>query len=217
MHSRSAVRNANDRYYTLTFPDPSAITDPNSADRLMQRSQSIKRTGRLFQPNSFQTNNPKGYFSIAGAVDGVADLLSISDDDEWAISSMVVEVKNRVEEISDPPPLHDKIQMAVYMKMLNVAEGDLVQFMHDEEIKILISRVSFASISDDSDSQNGLTAELWSGIVLPRLYQFTEAILKARADETLRLEFLAGSPEVRLAFLRRECAFFIKSGDHPVP
>lgn len=214
---RCAVRNANDRYYTLTFLDPSVMSDSRSADSLMQQSESMKCTERLRQRSC--KSKPNGYFSITRAVDGVADLLSISDDDEWEIGSLVVEVKNRVDEILDPPPLHDKIQTAVYMKMLNVTEGDLEQFMNDEEIKISISRISLVSVSDGSDinSAEDLTADFWSNVVLPRLYQFTNAIVRARGNEMLRLEYLAGSASERLAFLRRECDFFVENHDPQTP
>lgn len=42
---------------------------------------------------------------------------------------------------------------------------------------------------------------------MPRLYAFTAAVGKLRDEELLRLAFLNGTDEERLAMLRAECDF----------
>ena len=54
-----------------------------------------------------------GYFSM---VDDITDALTISADDEWEMTPVVVETKNRMYGFRNPPPLHDHIQIAVCME-----------------------------------------------------------------------------------------------------
>jgi hypothetical protein len=168
-----------------------------------------------------------GLFSICGMVDGVADALVIAEDgsDEWTLTPVVVEVKNRMRALPDRPPLHDVVQMAVYMKMLDVADGDLVQCLHggdgpgdgpgnDVPPTISISRVSMSApplngdIPSVAGADRGGDAQdqsLWTRVVLPRLYALATTIDDLRRDDLRRLAFLNGTHTERLSILRRGC------------
>ncbi|GMF47544.1 unnamed protein product [Phytophthora fragariaefolia] len=152
---------------------------------------------------------PDGYFSICGMVDGVADALTISADDEWELTPVVVEVKNRVSGFRNPPPLYDHIQLAVYMKMLGVEHGDLVQCIYgaDSRPNILVSRVSLGVAPLCLPRSAEQQTDIWTEVIVPRLYAFTAAVQKLRNEELLRLAFLNGSEEERRAVLRAECDF----------
>lgn len=144
-------------------------------------------------------------------VDGVADSLRITDEDEWEMDSLVVEVKNRMRAFRDPPPLHDHVQMAIYMKMLQVTQGHLVQCLNEDKTTIRISpiamNVSPLSLTTGKGTPQEETKDVWSTVILPRLYQVAAAIHKMRENELMRLAFLNGSPQERLEMLRRECDF----------
>lgn len=76
------------------------------------------------------------------------------------LTPVVVEVKNRVRGFRNPPPLYDHIQLAVYMKMLGVEHGDLVQCIYgaDSRPSIQVSRVSLEwprSASLQAQQSNG--------------------------------------------------------------
>lgn len=168
-----------------------------------------------------------GLFSVCGMVDGVADALVIAEDgsDEWTLTPVVVEVKNRLRALPNRPPLHDVVQMAVYMKMLGVADGDLVQCLHggdgpgaDAPPTVAISRVSMSApplngdippvagvdrgVDRDGDARE---QSLWTRVVLPRLYALATAIDTLRRDDLQRRAFLNGTRAERLGILRRGC------------
>eukprot|EP01033_Poteriospumella_lacustris_P009833 gene9833-7038_t len=71
----------------------------------------------------------KPAFYLIGKVDGISYQLDVSSDDanKWKPTKVVVEVKSRVFQVKDPPPLYEQIQLVAYMTMLNCAHGDLVQ------------------------------------------------------------------------------------------
>lgn len=144
-------------------------------------------------------------------VDGVADALRITEEDEWEMDSLVVEVKNRMRAFRDPPPLHDHVHMAVYMKMLQVTQGHLVQCLNEDQTTILVSPIAMNSPPLSLTTARGTaqeeTTDMWSTVILPRLYQVAAAIHKMRENDLLRLAYLNGSPHERLEMLRRECEF----------
>ncbi|TDH68648.1 uncharacterized protein CCR75_003763 [Bremia lactucae] len=218
----SPVRLTNERFYFLTFPRPGKQTEQETiVDYTLlsgqgQRSFAFKRQSkRLLQPAKTaifeESKMPSdGFFSICGMVDGIADVLTISADDEWEISPVVVEVKNRMRRFRTPPPIYDQIQVAVYMKMLGVEHGDLVQCIYgdDPHPSIQVSRVSLGiSPLCLSDSSSGQVRDIWSEMIVPRLYAFAAAVEKMRANESLRLSFLIGTGEERRTILRAECNF----------
>lgn len=223
---RCQVRLTNENFYYLTYPAPltadgqeTAQDAPNNAiDYAELEAQAQRSTVPKDQSEDEVQTLPDGMFRICGMVDGVTDALSISDDDEWTLTPIVVEVKNRLRSLRNPPPLYDLVQMAVYMKMLGVTDGDLVQCLHgaDEQQReptVSVSRVSLSSPplsgvpARDSDGGAILGPDLWTGIVLPRLYTLSVAIAKLRDNELLRLAFLNGSPAERQTILRAECDF----------
>ncbi|KAG6591124.1 uncharacterized protein IUM83_11279 [Phytophthora cinnamomi] len=229
----SKVRLTNEHFYFLTFPAPptadgeEALVDYSLLAEQSQRTVIRKRQSRqaaesvatvdLTTEDSDEDESveeeesPDGYFSICGMVDGVADALTISADDEWGLTPVVVEVKNRVRGFRDPPPLYDHIQLAVYMKMLGVEHGDLVQCMYgaDSCPNIQVSRVSLgvAPLCLPASSTEQRQRDIWTEVIVPRLYAFTAAVQKLRNEELLRLAFLNGTEEERLAIVRAECDF----------
>lgn len=65
--------------------------------------------------NAGVDDRKKACFVIVGAVDGVAEELTMveEDADTWETRRVVVEVKNRMNKAMDPPPLYDQIQLVV--------------------------------------------------------------------------------------------------------
>ncbi|TYZ67358.1 hypothetical protein PybrP1_003437, partial [[Pythium] brassicae (nom. inval.)] len=183
---------------------PLVHVDARAVERALVLSQRRRRTmssasdaeqrsscdsGGEDEPPREADTAPRCYFSICGMMDGVADVLAISADDDWTLTPVAVEVKNRVRTFRDPPPLHDHVQMAVYMKMLGLAQGDLVY------------------APDESGGDGAGHGDLWTDVILPRLYQYTALLHKVRSDDLLRLAFLSGTAAERLEMLQRECGF----------
>ncbi|DAZ94753.1 TPA: hypothetical protein N0F65_011569 [Lagenidium giganteum] len=153
------------------------------------------------------TSSSDTYFSICGMIDGVTDSLRILEDDEWEMVPLVVEVKNRLRAFRNPPPLHDHIQMAVYMKMLGVDEGDMIQCMHDDKARIQVSRLSMHSYPLSAAVRNDQSGgDVWTTIVLPRLHHYVTVIQYFRDNDLARLSFLDGTPQERIAMLRSRIA-----------
>lgn len=233
------VRLTNENFYYLKFPplpSASAADSSTASDDLSVFAAVDAQIQRVVVPKrsaAYQLTNASGgddsdvdtedethrssYFSICGMVDGVTDVVTIAadDEDDWMLTPIVVEVKNRMRAFRDSPPLHDQIQMAVYMKMLQLTQGDLVQCLNTDRASIKVSRISLSELplssrrelgcgGSNGDSGDG---NLWTSVVLPRLYQYTAAIHKLRSNDLLRLAFLNGSPKERLEMLQRECAF----------
>ncbi|KAE8878457.1 hypothetical protein PF005_g16632 [Phytophthora fragariae] len=222
----SKVRLTNEQFYFLTFPPPpvkgteEVVVDYSELAEQSQRTMILKRkTTRATATVDVTAEDSEGesvedrdsYFSICGMVDGVADALTISADDEWGLTPVVVEVKNRVRGFRTPPPLYDHIQLAVYMKMLGVEHGDLVQCIYgaDSRLNIQVSRVSLgvAPLCLPGSSTEQRQRDIWTEVIVPRLYAFTATVQKLRNEELLRLALLNGTEEERLAILRAECDF----------
>ncbi|CCI49197.1 unnamed protein product [Albugo candida] len=140
------VREMNDVYHYLIFPNVANVMNAFDVEKHLRRL-CIPKTLTSGNDRQREQMERSGYFSICGMVDGVCDALKIvnatSEDEEWELVRILVEVKNRVHAFADPPPLHDCIQMAIYFKMLDVQEGDLVQFMNEDEMVIHTTRVSW--------------------------------------------------------------------------
>lgn len=236
-----SVRLTNENFYYLKFPRLPLAIDSTSSDEASVFAAVDAQIQRVVVPkhraahrltdddndgvDEGQTSR-SAYFSICGMVDGVTDALTIAageaadDEDDWTLTPIVVEVKNRMRAFRDPPPLHDQIQMAVYMKMLRLTQGDLVQCLNADRASIKVSRISLSefplssrslgcgAIANDGAAGDDTSGDsLWTSVVLPRLYQYTAAIHKLRCNELLRLAFLNGSPTERLEMLQRECTF----------
>lgn len=67
------------------------------------------------RPTRGQRRTPERLFELVGCVDGVREELdaTLDDPDQWTVRSVVVEVKHRtrVENLRDPPELHDQLQV----------------------------------------------------------------------------------------------------------
>ena len=88
--------------------------------------------------------------------------------------------------------------MCVYMLMLGLEAGDLVQCLRTAAgTQMHVSRVSL-------DAAPLCHRESWHAHVLPRLYGFAEAVLRFRSCAALRYSYLL-QPERRAELLRREC------------
>ena len=153
-------------------------------------------------------------FYLAGAVDGMADeevpmptISTISSapppslavgklrspasspagSDAWSLQEIVVEIKNRVAAISDPPPFYDQLQLVTYCLMLGCAAGDLVQCLRARSgSRIHITRVGL----HDAPMRHG---EAWHAYVLPRLFAFANAVHAWRRTPSLRYAYLLAS------------------------
>lgn len=212
---RNQVREMNDVYHYLIFPNVANVMNAFDVEKHLRRL-CIPKTLTSGNDRQREQMERSGYFSICGMVDGVCDALKIvnatSEDEEWELVRILVEVKNRVHAFADPPPLHDCIQMAIYFKMLDVQEGDLVQFMNEDEMVIHTTRVSWdlyplkCRMYGDESSENQAW-NIWNSIIMPRLYRYTEMIEKFRRNDDLRLSFLSAEKRTQVSLIRTECDF----------
>ncbi|ETV94839.1 hypothetical protein H310_11505 [Aphanomyces invadans] len=204
------IHSTNDKLYFLYFPHPGqvkALTCPSPCpcDKAKALENFIERADKTsLHPRTGQ------HFSVCGMVDGVADVLRIDDaDDSWTTERIVVEVKNRMGRFRDPVPLHDVIQMAVYMKMLGVRQGDMVQCIHQAETRIHVTRVSLDAYPLTSTAVLDCTCstDLWVSLVVPRLYTYADVIYAFRLDSSRRRAFLQASPTDQMRLLRADLPF----------
>ncbi|CAH0492503.1 unnamed protein product [Peronospora farinosa] len=223
----SKVRHTNEHFYFLTFPllpktnrvknaeevsiDYSLLDEQCQRTRIPRKQRMLEsETMNLTMEDEKEERSTDGYFSICGMVDGITDALTISADDEWEMMPVVVEIKNRMRGFRNPPPLFDHIQLAVYMKMLGVEHGDLVECIYNATSNptIRVSRVSLGVAPLCLPmSSTGRGRDIWTEVIVPRLYAFTATVQKLRDEELLRLAFLNGTKEERLAIVRAECDF----------
>jgi hypothetical protein len=223
------VRLSNQEFYVLEFPSldalPRADVDFGEIEESIVRRVVVKGTKRrrrqqedeiMYEgegdddelPGCGQPRAP--YFTICGMIDGVADALAITDDDDWQLVPILLEVKNRMRAFRVPPPLYDYIQMAVYLKMLGLHAGDLIQCLHADRAQIHVTRVSLSEYPlrcTTATTASSAANSLWASVLLPRLYSMVQTIDKLRRNDLLRLAFLNGSEGERMEILRRECDF----------
>ncbi|KAL1518924.1 hypothetical protein AB1Y20_003196 [Prymnesium parvum] len=140
-------------------------------------------------------------FYIAGAVDGVAEVLvpGPGADDDWVVEEMVLEVKNRVREIKIPPPFYDQIQTVVYCLMMGYAAGELVQCVRTR------TGPSIHTTRVQVDDERACHREMWHSVVLPRLHAYATAVQAFRQNTRLRYAYLCAPRDTRQRILRREC------------
>eukprot|EP00658_Telonema_sp_P-2_P030444 TRINITY_DN2298_c0_g2_i1.p2 TRINITY_DN2298_c0_g2~~TRINITY_DN2298_c0_g2_i1.p2 ORF type:complete len:254 (-),score=59.22 TRINITY_DN2298_c0_g2_i1:621-1382(-) len=130
-------------------------------------------------------------FEIVGQVDGMTEQLEMvgPGPDQWGLTRVVVEVKNRVSQIKDPPPFYDQVQVVVYCVMLGCSTGHLVQFVNSG------SALDKVTVSPVLLEDKGLHRQAFYDTILPRLYTVAEAVHTLRADATLRRCWLAAVAE----------------------
>ncbi|KAF0718614.1 Aste57867_1584 [Aphanomyces stellatus] len=213
------VHSTNDKFYFLLFPHPRqakalassssqcACHEAKALERFIERVALDRKAATSNE--AVATVNKSHFFSICGMIDGTADMLVISDDnddDTWSTEPILVEVKNRMARFRDPVPLHDCIQMAVYMKMINVRHGDMVQCLHrNDETTIHISRVSldaYPLTAAAAPCACQCTTDLWASLVVPRLYEYATLVYLFRTQDLRRLAFMQAPPETQRRMLR---------------
>ena len=130
-------------------------------------------------------------FQIVGRVDGVS---------RQGGEQVVLEVKNRIRCVPSSPPLKDLIQLVVYLKMLGAQLGHLVQCVLGADCDTL-------GVYALDLRREPFHLEEFDRSVLPRLRTFSEAVLRTRANEGLRREWLEQDERWRLAAVLSSCAF----------
>ena len=152
-----------------------------------------------------------GAFFVVGFVDGFAHAPCIGADGELTTTKIVVEMKNRVRRLYNPPPFYDQIQLVMYLAMTGLQEGDLVQ------------RLGGSSSSSSSSSSSGGAAQLsihrvaMRGIhekglrdsILPRLKTYADWCYALRRDDGARYAFLAGTPAEKFSSIASYCTFLL--------
>lgn len=158
-------------------------------------------TAALARVQAEAEEDSRSSFCLAGAIDGMTDeevpSAAAGDglENAWELQEVVVEVKNRVHSLQDPPPFYDQVQLATYCLMLGVPAGELVQCVRGKSAsRVLVTRVGL----DDVPLRHG---DAWRTHVLPRLYAFAEAVHMWRRASELRYAYLLGDEETRRALV----------------
>jgi hypothetical protein len=176
-------------------------------------------------------------FSLLGRVDGVSYQLDSSHDDatQWKQIKVIVEMKNRVSRLSDPPPLYEQIQLVAYMVMLGCSHGDLVQSMTEKPEILTNSEVTVTDLADEDSEKNkelqavatsSKTVErdylisrvalnappyyhqyYWETVIIPRIHIFRDAVMAVRIDDDMRSCYLLSSSEDRKVILYGLCPY----------
>ena len=136
-------------------------------------------------------------FLIVGRLDGV----STQGEEQ-----VVLEVKNRIRTVFHTPPLRDLIQLVVYLKMVGGQVGHLVQCVYDPDSSAAPAVDGFDIYALDLRKERFHTEEFDRSIV-PRLREFSSAVLGIRADDGARSEWLRQDERYRLAVVMSSCDF----------
>lgn len=199
----------------------SPIAPPNQS-----RQTTEKQKEPAQDEGQTETVNYSEYmFEIAGIVDGIAEEFvptegsstDINSDEEWELKRIVVEVKNRSRAgtMRKTPGIHEQIQLVMYLHMLGLDEGDLIQYMRERtgvSGALLCSRVSIKG-SGSATAADGLNhAGALETFILPRLYRFARMVMAFREDDGLRYRFLGGDEQSRRAVVMQFCPDLMYSG-----
>ncbi|ETV64828.1 hypothetical protein H257_18345 [Aphanomyces astaci] len=218
------VHSTNDKLYYLYFPHPiqaKALTTGDlpscgcrqaiALEHFIERVEVDKMTSSASVGEGGSQHRTGQHFSICGMIDGVADVLSINDvDDTWSTELILVEVKNRMRQFRHPVPLYDVIQMAVYMKMLGVRQGDMVQCIHQgPTTSIHVTRISFDKypLTSTAVPCSCTPTDLWVSLVVPRMYTYASVIYAFRSHDSRRRAFVQASPRDQRTLLREALPF----------
>lgn len=143
---------------------------------------------------------------------------SAADARQWKPVRVLVEAKCRLHTVQDPPPLYDQIQLCTYMIMKGCQIGDLIQavtitqpysklissgcplgessLFHPSPSTLNLKQHSHTLTNKLSISRVQLYGlpychgEYWVSTVLPTLRSFVRAVLRVRADDSLRYSWL---------------------------
>ena len=172
-------------------------------------------------------------FLLIGKIDGMSEHINCESDDynDWKAYKVVVEMKNRVNKLSNPPPLYDQIQLVSYMLMTGSTCGDLVQAIPNK----VVQENAFTSVGEEavqgtcSGTSSGSSSSLstnnflicrveldgppyyhkhhWDTVIIPRLHVFNDMIILFRKDDSLRYSFLLASENEKLAIIASLCPY----------
>lgn len=169
-------------------------------------------------------------FYIVGLVDGISrqtlptDVVSgdIHNVKVQETSSkyvdVLVEVKNRVNRISHPPPFYDLVQLCTYMIMCNCPVGDLVQAISNK-VSAAESTATFSTFLPPKkvtinrqflDGPPTFHRDNWKANVLPALHEFVDAITEFRRDDSLRYSWLLSADTERREMLSSRCPELVR-------
>lgn len=175
---------------------------------------------------------PTGGFYVIGKVDGISHQLDCSSEDcsQWKSIKVIIELKNRVRGIINPPPFYEQIQVLTYLIMLDCEYGDHVQSISKiEEDKEKSFKTDHHSIDTRNNNNNNNNHNVdgrfhvhrlsrygppyfhndnWFNVVLPRLHLFYETIMKLRTDDGMRYQWLISSDSEKYIMLQSHCAYF---------
>lgn len=148
----------------------SARRGDSSALALKRKSPSLSRSTTSQSADDDAANaakkrkKTKPAFYLIGKVDGISYQLDVSSDDasKWKPTKVVVEVKSRVFQVKDPPPLYEQIQLVAYMTMLNCAHGDLVQAVRLPSTNTVEARVTMEKTAITSTMTSGSSSDMGS-------------------------------------------------------
>jgi hypothetical protein len=134
-------------------PDSSSVAIGGAIQAVLtgEVSQSEQLTAFNPKPGDFQAMqgppDPHPFFVIRGSVDGKREELTPNDstsyldsigkndddDDSWAMKTVIVELKHRMNRLFHYPPLYEQIQAVAYCLMYRVNDADIVQVMRHED------------------------------------------------------------------------------------
>ena len=150
-----------------------------------------------------------GAFFVVGFVDGFAHAPCIGADGELTTTKIVVEMKNRVRRLYDPPPFYDQIQLVMYLAMTGLQEGDLVQRLGGSSSSSSGGGGGggAAQISIHRIAMRGIHEKGLRDSILPRLKTYADWCYALRLDDGARYAFLAGTPAEKFASIASYCTF----------
>eukprot|EP01134_Creolimax_fragrantissima_P007789 CFRG7789T1 len=173
---------------TLLFiPDCASPNEPKSTDTPLRTPlTSIETYIHTNKPTSQMSTNPRLSLTSTKITENTSSPISACHSAPRLDNSIVVEIKNRANgRIHTPPRLYEQIQLLTYLKLTNLKQGDLVQYVardnHEDGPLLHISRISL-----ESDQFAGV----WEKILVPRLSAFCQAVHQVRQDDRLRTRLI---------------------------
>lgn len=175
----------------LSSSNPSQFKKPSS--QLEGPQTSVRRAKRQRKEGASIA------FSIIGKVDGISYQMDANGDDatQWKQYQIIIEMKNRVNRIFNPPPLYEQIQLTAYLLMTNSLYGDLVQVMPEEESKEIQRTSSIKVEFSNHLSKVASSSDVSSSITLRKSATLSELAL-SQHNENISLLSKANSLPINL-------------------